>query len=187
MTAYGGIFYALSAIILISTGVAITRRNPVHTIVYLVVSFFGTAVLFYLLGAPLLAVLEVVIYAGAIMVLFLFIVMTIRPGSRPELPAALRWTFPVVMGIVCLFLGGLLVFLNPAMGPKVETGMAAPIEFGHFLYVHYWYPVEIASLVLFVGLVGALYLGKSQGKSLEPIDYKKKMGESSQTESSEER
>ncbi len=180
MTLYGGIFYAISAIILISTGAAITRRNPVHSVVYLVVSFFGTALLFYLLGAPLLAALEVIIYAGAIMVLFLFIIMTLQPGSQPVLPAVLKWTFPIVMAFICLGLGGLLVFLNAGMGSKLVTAMASPLSFGHFLFEYYWYPIEIASLLLFVGLVGALYLGKMEGKFLVKRDYGKKMGGSSQ-------
>ena len=67
-----------------STAIAITRRNLVHAVVYLVISFFGTAMLFYLFGAPLLAALEVIIYAGAIMVLFLFVVMMIRIESSEE-------------------------------------------------------------------------------------------------------
>ncbi|HZE21027.1 MAG TPA: NADH-quinone oxidoreductase subunit J [Desulfobaccales bacterium] len=68
MSIYGVIFYTLATIIIISTVLAITRRNLMHAIVYLVLSFIATAVLFYLLGAPFLAVLEVVIYAGVAMV-----------------------------------------------------------------------------------------------------------------------
>jgi NADH:ubiquinone oxidoreductase subunit 6 (subunit J) len=71
MTIYALIFYVLAAIILVTTGLAITRRNLVHVVMYLVFSFFGSAMMFYLFGAPLLAVLEVIIYAGAIMILFL--------------------------------------------------------------------------------------------------------------------
>ena len=73
MTFHGFLFYVLAAVILVTTGLAITRRNLVHAVVYLVLSFFGSAMLFYLLGAPILAALEVIIYAGAIMILFLFI------------------------------------------------------------------------------------------------------------------
>jgi NADH-quinone oxidoreductase subunit J len=62
---------------------AVTRRNMVHAVLYLVLSFFGTAMLFYLLGAPFLAALEIIIYAGAIMVLFLFLIMMIRLKKMP--------------------------------------------------------------------------------------------------------
>jgi NADH-quinone oxidoreductase subunit J len=78
MTIYSAIFYALALIILVTTGLAITRRNLVHAVIYLIFSFFGSAMLFYLLGAPILAVLEVIIYAGAIMILFLFIIMMVK-------------------------------------------------------------------------------------------------------------
>jgi len=75
MNLYGSIFYILAIVTGIATFMAITRRQALHAIVYLIISFFGTALLFYLLGAPFLALLEVIIYAGAIMVLFLFIIM----------------------------------------------------------------------------------------------------------------
>ena len=84
MNIYAVMFYVLGAVIVGATALAITRRNVMHAIVYLVLSFFGTALLFYLLGAPFLAVLEVVIYAGAIMVLFLFIVMMLEIKADGE-------------------------------------------------------------------------------------------------------
>ena len=104
MNLYGIIFYLLAAVILVSTALAVTRRNLMHAIVYLVLSFFGTALLFYLLGAPFLAVLEVIIYAGAIMVLFLFIVMMIEiPVSDEPVSAYLRrWLPAAVLGALSL-------------------------------------------------------------------------------------
>ena len=87
MTLYSVIFYVLAALILVSTGLAITRRNLVHAVVYLVISFFGSAMLFYLFGAPLLAAFEVIIYAGAIMVLFLFVIMMIKRNKTIMAPA----------------------------------------------------------------------------------------------------
>ena len=75
MSLFAVIFYILAAVILAATAMAVTRRDPVHAVVYLVGSFFGSAMLFFLLGAPFLAALEVIIYAGAIMILFLFIIM----------------------------------------------------------------------------------------------------------------
>ena len=94
----------LAAVILVSTALAVTRRNLMHAIVYLVLSFFGTALLFYLLGAPFLAVLEVIIYAGAIMVLFLFIVMMleVRASEEPIGAYLLRWLPAAVLGALSL-------------------------------------------------------------------------------------
>ena len=100
MNPYAGIFYILATVILLSTGLAVTRRNLMHAIVYLVLSFFGTALLFYLLGDRCLAALEVIIYAGAIMVLFLFIVMMleIRPTEQPLGSYLRQWLPAVVLG-----------------------------------------------------------------------------------------
>jgi NADH-quinone oxidoreductase subunit J len=162
MSIYAIIFYVLAAIIIIATVLAITRRNLMHAIVYLVLSFIGTALLFYLLGAPFLAVLEVVIYAGAIMVLFLFIVMMleIRPADR-ALGSFLRQWFPA-LGLAGVSFIVLFFFLFVGSGSNVSLPlvMASPLAFGRFLFQKYWFGVEIASYLLFVALVGGLYLGR---------------------------
>jgi NADH-quinone oxidoreductase subunit J len=194
MVVYETIFYTLSAIILFATLMAITRTNQVHAVLYLVLSFFGTALLFYLLGAPLLAALEVIIYAGAIMVLFLFIIMTMRTqqptGRTDEESAAIpgetaavttpiqpsisnaqnrahrrQWLLPGLLGSVCLVAAGFLIFSAPDARFQLMPAMASPAEFGWFLFKDYWFPVEIVSFLLFVALVGALYLGKKEGKA----------------------
>ena len=77
------VFYILAAVVVIATLFAVTERHPVHAIIYLASSFFGLAAIFYLLLAPLAAVFEVIIYAGAIMVLFLFVIMMLDLG-HPE-------------------------------------------------------------------------------------------------------
>ena len=104
MSIYAVMFYVLGAVIVAATALAITRRNLMHAIVYLVLSFIGTALLFYLLGAPFLAVLEVVIYAGAIMVLFLFIVMMleIKPEERTLGPFLRQWLPALALSGICL-------------------------------------------------------------------------------------
>jgi NADH-quinone oxidoreductase subunit J len=162
MTISGLIFYALAAIILAATLLAITRRNPMHAIVYLVVSFFGMAPLFYLLGAPLLALLEIIIYAGAIMVLFIFIVMMLKIGAGPVARGQwLRQWLPA--GILSALSGMIMVILiwqEPAQKVVLPLAMAGPRELGIFVYQRYWLAVEIASLLLFVALVGAYYLGR---------------------------
>lgn len=171
MTLYGIIFYALGLIILAATALAITSRNVMHAIVYLVVSFFGVAPLFYLLGAPLLALLEIIIYAGAIMVLFIFIVMMLKIEVSPE-PAG-RWLrqWAPALGLSALS-GGIMVFLIwPAAAKEsaLPLAMAGPREFGQFVFHHYWFAVEIASVLLFVALVGAYYLGRPvTGRETKP-------------------
>lgn len=170
MTVYSKIFYALAAIILLATGLAITRRKQVHAVLYLVVSFLGTALLFFLLGAPLVAAFEVIIYAGAIMVLFLFIIMTMRreePKKKKERPLIHPWAIPVTLGIVSLIFVTFYTFSDSDSKIALLPAMASPTKFGQFLFSAYWLPVEIVSFLLFVALVGALYLGRHEEKSAE--------------------
>ena len=167
MTLYTVLFYLLAMIVLLSTLLAITRRQVVHAVVYLIISFMATALLFYLLGAPFLAGLEVIIYAGAIMVLFLFVVMIVRiesmDGSRGEFFR--RWLPAVVLSAISLAAAGILIFEAPGSRTSLSTGTVTPTAFGHYLFRNYWFPVEIASFLLLIGLVGALYLGRQEPKA----------------------
>jgi len=167
MTLYGSIFYLLSATVLAATVLAITRRHAVHAVIYLILSFFGTALLFYLLGAPFLAVLEVIIYAGAIMVLFLFIIMMLRvtPSARTWGAALRQWLPAIVLGTISFSIAAAMVFADPRTQAPLKAVRAGPMELGRFLFQRYWFPVEIASFLLLIALVGALYLGKREGKS----------------------
>lgn len=166
MTLYAIIFYAVAVLMLVATALAITRRNPVHAIVYLIISFFGSAMLFYLLGAPFLAALEVIIYAGAIMVLFLFVVMMLRLESVRVSRFSLReWMPAVLLGLLLLVLSVLLLFKEPGSRAALQSAMALPREFGRFLFQRYWLAVEIVSLLLLIALVGAIQLGRrKEGK-----------------------
>ena len=162
MTLYGVIFYVIGIIILIATALAITRRHVVHAVIYLAISFLGTALLFYLLGTPFLAVLEVIIYAGAIVVLFLFIIMMIgiEPSSRSKKTAMRQWFPAMLLCGISLIVAAILIISSSEGSKNLGMAMATPSEFGHFLFTHYWLPVEIASFLLLIALVGALYLGK---------------------------
>ena len=162
MSIYAVIFYVLAIIIVAFTVMAITRRNLMHAIVFLVGSFIANAVLFYLLGAPFLALMEVVIYAGGIMVLFLFIVMMleVRPGEQKLWPFLRQW-FPA-LGLALVSFCVLFFFLLFGSDSNISLPlvMASPLSFGRFLFQKYWLGVEIASYLLFVALVGALYVGR---------------------------
>ena len=166
MTLYGILFYVLGLIILAASALAITSRNVMHAIVYLVVSFFGVAPLFYLLGAPLLALLEIIIYAGAIMVLFIFIVMMLKVEVSPG-PAGRwlkQWAPALVLSAVSGGIMVLLIWQAPAKESALPLAMAGPREFGQFVFHHYWFAVEIASFLLFAALVGAYYLGRKDSE-----------------------
>jgi NADH-quinone oxidoreductase subunit J len=164
MSFYGVIFYLLAIVLIVSTAMAVSRTRLVHAVAYLVVSFFATALLFYLLGAPFIAALEVIVYAGAIMVMFLFLIMTLsmeetqrRRGTsfRPCVPA-------VILSAFALILLAALLWVGPGHGLPLKPAMASPLEFGAYIFREFWFSVEVASFLLFVALVGALYLGREK-------------------------
>ena len=164
------LFYILAIIVLSATVMAITRRNLVHAVVYLVISFFGSALLFYLFGAPILAALEVIIYAGAIMVLFLFIIMMLREEHfHEQLFPLSQWLPAVSMAMVYVVVGVFLIYTDPSSREVLVSAMATPKAFGRYVFENHWLAIELVSLLLLIALVGALLLGKlsSKKESLE--------------------
>jgi len=121
--------------------------------------------LFYLFGAPLLAAFQVIIYAGAIMVLFLFIVMMIRLDSSGEKIFPLNQLFPAALfGLIYLTVGVLIIGKAPGGGVHLKPAVARPAEFGYYVMQRHWLSVEIISVLLLVGLIGVLYLGGQKNK-----------------------
>ena len=163
MTIYAIIFYILAAIILVTTALAITRRNLVHAVVYLVFSFFGSPMMFYLFGAPLLAVLEVIIYAGAIMILFLFIIMMVKSEtSEKRLFPIQQWLPIALIAVVYLVIGAVIVSSAPGSQVTLEIALAKHTAYDEYLFQRHWLVIEIVSLLLLIALVGALYLGRKK-------------------------
>jgi len=154
------IFYILAIVTVIATLFAITERHAVHAIVYLVTSFFALAVIFYLLGAPLVAVFEVIIYAGAIMVLFLFVIMMLDLGhpEKTAVPGLRDWWPAVLLGGILLGATLLLVVRHQAI--TAGTGGIQVRDFARTLFRDYGIAVEVISMQLLFALVGALYLGR---------------------------
>ncbi|WP_321492909.1 NADH-quinone oxidoreductase subunit J [uncultured Desulfobacter sp.] len=154
------IFHAFAAIIIISTVMAVTRKNMVHAVLYLVVSFIGSGLLFYFLGAPLPAAFEVIIYAGAVMVLFLFIIMMLKFETSPRKIGQTRY-YAAALGMWGLYLilcVGAKCALSPQALQTLEPAMAAPKNFGRFLFQQHWLSIEIISILLLVVLIGILQL-----------------------------
>jgi NADH-quinone oxidoreductase subunit J len=161
MSLYAILFYAIAALMVLSTALAVTRRNLVHAVLYLVLSFFGSAMLFYLLGAPFLAALEIIIYAGAIMVLFLFIIMMIHVQKMEGMFFPRRQMIPaMIISLAFLATFGLLVGKDQAGQQTLEAAQALPREFGRYLFQTHWLSIEIASMLLLVALIGAYLLGR---------------------------
>lgn len=161
-------FYFAGAIAVIATLLAITRKNPVHAVIYLVNSFFALALLFYLLGAPLLAAWELIIYAGAIMVLFLFIIMMLQlsPNSEASSQAAShRWLPVVLLALALAACTMLLIGLDPVAVDGLPRWHATPRDFGYALFKEYALAVEIISFQLLFAAVGAFYIGRPESKA----------------------
>jgi NADH-quinone oxidoreductase subunit J len=166
MTFYTLCFYLLALVIVAATALAITRRHPVHAVVYLVLSFLGSAMLYYLLGAPFLAALEVIIYAGAIMVLFLFVIMMLKAELILEARMAWRkWIPAILMSLIYLVLAWLLVAADPRSRIPLQPAMTSPRTLGRFIFQRYWLSVEMISLLLLIGLVAVIQLGNGKTKN----------------------
>ncbi|MEO6775414.1 MAG: NADH-quinone oxidoreductase subunit J [Kofleriaceae bacterium] len=156
-------FYVAGAIALVATFMVVTRTNAVHALLYLIVSLLSVAIIFYQLGAPFVAALEVIIYAGAIMVVFIFVVMmfNLGPASVQQERALLAPAMWVGPGVLAILLAGELVY-TLALSPHVEAGFAVitPKQVGQKLFDGYFIGLELASLLLLAGLVGALHLAR---------------------------
>jgi len=158
------LFYILATATLLAILMCITRRNPVHAVIYLVNGLFDIALIFYLLGAPLVAAWELIIYAGAIMVLFLFIIMMLElaPTTETEGPGWQRWVPVLLLAAVLLGCTLIIIFTDPT--GSVGSYHASPREFGLVLFRDYGLAVEVVSFQLMFAAVGAFYVGKSDWK-----------------------
>jgi len=156
------LFYILGFTMLAATLLCITRRNPVHAVIYLVAAFFALALMFYLLGAPLVAAWEVVVYAGAIMVLFLFIIMMLglAPQEVPEGPGWQRWGPLVLLSSSMMVCTLLLIFQDPLASKEIGGFYLAPQALGEALFGRYALAVEIVSFQLLFATIGAYILGR---------------------------
>ncbi|MDA8163440.1 MAG: NADH-quinone oxidoreductase subunit J [Desulfobacteraceae bacterium] len=158
-------FYIAAAVAVIATLLMLTRVNAVHALLYLIVSLLAVAVVFFLLGAYFVAALEVIIYAGAIMVFFVFAIMLLNLG--PEAAGQERqWLaeefVPGPVALTLILMAELLfVLLRGSVAPPA-LGAVTPKQVGVALYGPYVLAVELASLLLLAGLVGALHLGRRE-------------------------
>ena len=160
-------FYLLAAVTLISGVLVVSARNPVHSVLFLILTFFSAAGLFVLLGAEFLAMLLVVVYVGAVAVLFLFVVMmldvdfvALRQGFAQYLPiggvVALILAFEMVSVAVVVANEG-LAGKNPA--PDANAGQVSnTVAIGRVLYTDYVFFFQAAGLVLLVAMIGAIVL-----------------------------
>lgn len=161
-------FYALAAILTLSALLVITVRNPVHSVLFLILGFFTAAGLFVLLGAEFIAMLLVIVYVGAVAVLFLFVVMMLDIDFAHLRKGAMQYV-PIGLGIGAVLLGELvMVYKAWAVTPAIVRNFAAPTAkiaaatntqaLGSILYTNYLFPFQVAGLILFVAMIGAIVL-----------------------------
>ena len=161
-------FYLFAAITVASGFMVIAARNPVHSVLFLILAFFNSAGLFVLLGAEFLAMILVIVYVGAVAVLFLFVVMMLDINFT-ELREGFLQYLPVGALIGVILLVELLLVLSPwVLGPDVAQIAAAPMPaladvsntraLGRILYTQYVYLFQAAGLVLLIAMVGAIVL-----------------------------
>jgi NADH-quinone oxidoreductase subunit J len=165
-------FYVAAVIAVVCTGLMITRLNAVHALLYLVVSLMALATVFYTLGAPYVAVLEVIVYAGAIMVLFVFVMMMLNIGERAA-QMERAWLDPkawIGPGILAAILLAELVYVLMApTGPPGFAGEVGPKDVGLVLFGPYLLGVELVSMLLLAGIVGAYHLGWNAPGEVESL------------------
>jgi NADH-quinone oxidoreductase subunit J len=156
------LFYVSSVVALVAAALAVGRRNPFHGLLYVVASLLAVAVIFFSLGAPFAAALEIIVYAGAIIVLFVFVVMMLNLRSSEDRPAyalmsPAMWVGPGALALVLLV--ELAVVLAGGGTATAADGAVGPKEVSAALFGSYALGVELASFLLLAGLVGAAYLG----------------------------
>jgi NADH-quinone oxidoreductase subunit J len=151
------IAFALASVVaLASTFMTVTRRNAVHALLYFILSLFSVAVIFLVLGAPFAAALELIVYAGAIMVLFVFVVMIIGAGEVGTKPSA--WIGPFLLGLP-LFAAIALLVLSGSDGSQARTVVGSK-QVGFALFGPYVLGAEVTSFLLISALVGAFHIGR---------------------------
>ena len=156
------LFYLASVIAVAATLAVVLQRNIVHALIYLILSLLAVAVMFYTLGAPFAAMLEAIVYAGAIMVLFLFVIMMLNLG-KTTLQQERDWMQPkvwIVPGLMALAL--LVQLLNVLSTYNVQRvpETVGVVEVSVLLFGPYVLAVELASVLLLAGLVSAYHLAK---------------------------
>jgi NADH-quinone oxidoreductase subunit J len=181
MDAKTGLFYMFAAILLFAAFRVITARNPVHAALYLVLAFFQAAAVWILLSAEFLAITLVLVYVGAVMVLFLFVVMMldvnldgVRKGFWKHFPLAGTVGAVIALEMSYVLMGG---FREPPKAASAAGDIGAQLsntkELGKILYSQYVYPLEIAAVILLVAIIAAIALTlreRKDSKHQNPAD-----------------
>jgi len=163
MSVTTGLFYVLSAVLLFAAFRVITARNPVHAALYLVLTFFQAALIWMLLKAEFLSIALVLVYVGAVMVLFLFVVMmmdvnveNLRIGFWRHFPLAAFVGVVIALEMAAVLMGGFRIVEDPSV--VLAPGASNTKELGILLFTQYLLPLEVAAAILLVAMIAAIAL-----------------------------
>ncbi|TDD99440.1 NADH-quinone oxidoreductase subunit J family protein [Flavobacterium cellulosilyticum] len=160
------LFCVLSFITLATAFLTIYSRNPIHSAIYLVICFFSIAGHYLLLNAQFLAIVHVIVYSGAIMILMLFTIMLMNLNNRNDVhkPRITRLGAIVLFILMCVVLIGIFINSKPIVGEYISTGedYQSIKVLGKILLNEYMVPFEFASILLLVAMIGAVLLSKKE-------------------------
>jgi NADH-quinone oxidoreductase subunit J len=175
-----GLFYFFSIVLLFAAFRVITARNPVYAVLYLVLAFFQASALWILLQAEFLAIALVLVYVGAVMVLFLFVVMmldinvdSLREGFWKHFPLAAAVGVLIALEMAAVLMGGFRIAEEPktvAVLGQAAHQVSNTRELGKLLYSQYQYPLEIAAMILLVAIIAAIALTLRQRKDVKYVN-----------------
>lgn len=175
-----GLFYLFAAVLLFAAFRVITARNPVYAALYLVLAFFQASAIWLLLRAEFLAISLVLVYVGAVMVLFLFVVMmldinvdSLREGFWKHFPLAAGVGALIALEMAAVLMGGFRLGEAPRATGAMAANSSNTLELGKLLYSEYLYPLEIAAVILLVAIVAAIALTlrtRKDSKYVNPAD-----------------
>lgn len=160
------LFCVLAAVTLATAFLTIFTKNPIHSAIYLVICFFSIAGHYLLLNSQFLALVHIIVYSGAIMILFLFTIMLMNLNKENEVhkPRVTRWAAVIFFCLMCLVLLAIFVNSKPIVGEYIATGEDyQSIEvLGKVLLNEYMVPFEYASILLLVAMIGTVLLSKKE-------------------------
>ena len=165
MSVTTGLFYVFSAVLLLAAFRVITARNPVHSALFLVLAFFQAALIWMLLKAEFLSITLVLVYVGAVMVLFLFVVMmmdinveNLRVGFWRHFPLAAAVGVLIALEMAAVLMGGFRIAAEPIASGVAPVQTNNTLELGKLIYNQYILPLEVAAAILLVAMIAAIAL-----------------------------
>jgi NADH-quinone oxidoreductase subunit J len=158
------LFYFLSFLAILSGLMVVVSKNPVHSVLYLIICFFAIAGHYVLMNAQFLAAVHIIVYAGAIMVLFLYVIMmlNLNVNAEPHKSKWLKLAATVSGGILMIVMVGALRQANTTMTSNPDSGVGLIGNLGQVLFKDFALPFEVSSILLLVAMVGAVMLGKKE-------------------------